>query len=74
MYLTDSLKLGKKYIAIVPLVVYVSGFIATVITKPVSKFLKNEVIISHFTLSKSQHKGLWVEAGSIFIQYIFMFS
>lgn len=44
MYLTDTLMLPKKYIAIIPLVVYVSGFVATILTKPISKVLNNEVI------------------------------
>ncbi|XP_039250508.1 major facilitator superfamily domain-containing protein 12-like isoform X2 [Styela clava] len=44
MYLTDTLMLSKKYIAIVPLIIYVSGFIATILTNPISKFLRNEVI------------------------------
>lgn len=44
MYLTDTLKLGKMYIAIIPLVVYVSGFFAAVLTKPITKVLRNEVV------------------------------
>lgn len=44
MYLTDTLNLSKHYIAMVPLVVYVCGFFGAVLTKPISKFLRNEAI------------------------------
>ncbi|KAL2090013.1 hypothetical protein ACEWY4_014701 [Coilia grayii] len=37
MYLTNSLMLPKKSIAIVPLVMYVSGFVTSLVMKPVSK-------------------------------------
>uniref|UniRef100_H2XPZ1 Major facilitator superfamily associated domain-containing protein n=1 Tax=Ciona intestinalis TaxID=7719 RepID=H2XPZ1_CIOIN len=44
MYLTDSLFLNKTFIAIVPLVVYVSSFLAAVCVRPVALFLKQEQI------------------------------
>lgn len=43
MYLTDTLHLTKTYIAIVPLVMYVSGFIVTILTKLISQKISNEV-------------------------------
>lgn len=39
MYLTNSLMLPKKYIATIPLVMYISGFISSFIMKPLSKFI-----------------------------------
>ncbi|KAI0214323.1 Major facilitator superfamily domain-containing protein 12 [Lamellibrachia satsuma] len=36
MYLTSSLKLDKSYIAIIPLVVYVSGFLSALLMKPLN--------------------------------------
>ncbi|KAJ4942968.1 hypothetical protein JOQ06_005480 [Pogonophryne albipinna] len=37
VYLTNSLMLPKNYIAIIPLVMYVSGFVCSLVMKPVSK-------------------------------------
>ncbi|NXX81244.1 MFS12 protein, partial [Urocolius indicus] len=37
MYLTNSLLLPKKYIATIPLVMYVSGFLSSFLMKPVNK-------------------------------------
>uniref|UniRef100_A0A6Q2WXA1 Major facilitator superfamily domain containing 12 n=1 Tax=Esox lucius TaxID=8010 RepID=A0A6Q2WXA1_ESOLU len=37
MYLTNSLMLPKKYIATIPLVMYVSGFASSFIMKPISR-------------------------------------
>ncbi|XP_067109358.1 major facilitator superfamily domain-containing protein 12-like [Osmerus mordax] len=39
MYLTNSLMLPKKYIATIPLVMYISGFISSFIMKPLSKLI-----------------------------------
>ncbi|XP_030365392.1 major facilitator superfamily domain-containing protein 12 [Strigops habroptila] len=39
MYLTNSLMLPKKYIATIPLVMYVSGFLSSFLMKPVNKWL-----------------------------------
>ncbi|XP_066518087.1 major facilitator superfamily domain-containing protein 12a [Hoplias malabaricus] len=39
MYLTNSLLLPKKYIATIPLVMYVSGFVSSFIMKPFSKLI-----------------------------------
>ncbi|XP_065555947.1 major facilitator superfamily domain-containing protein 12 isoform X2 [Lathamus discolor] len=39
MYLTNSLMLSKKYIATIPLVMYVSGFLSSFLMKPVNKWL-----------------------------------
>ncbi|XP_019730786.1 major facilitator superfamily domain-containing protein 12 [Hippocampus comes] len=39
VYLTNSLLLPKKYIAIIPLVMYVSGFVSSLTMKPISKFV-----------------------------------
>lgn len=39
MYLTNTLLLPKKYIATIPLVMYVSGFLSSFIMKPVSKLI-----------------------------------
>ncbi|CAH1795900.1 unnamed protein product [Owenia fusiformis] len=36
MYLTDTLSLKKHFIAIIPLIVYISGFIASFLMKPVN--------------------------------------
>nr|CAB3263794.1 major facilitator superfamily domain-containing protein 12-like [Phallusia mammillata] len=44
MYLTDTLKLHKQYIAVVPLVVYLSGFLAAVLVRPVTSFISQEVV------------------------------
>lgn len=38
LFVTDSLFLDKKTIAIIPLVIYISGICATIITKPLSSF------------------------------------
>ncbi|KAM9174213.1 major facilitator superfamily domain-containing protein 12 isoform 1-T1 [Mergus octosetaceus] len=39
MYLTNSLLLPKKYIATIPLVLYVSGFLSSFLMKPVNKWI-----------------------------------
>lgn len=39
MYLTNTLLLPKKFIATIPLVMYVSGFISSLIMKPFSKLI-----------------------------------
>ncbi|NWW08421.1 MFS12 protein, partial [Oreocharis arfaki] len=39
MYLTNSLQLSKKYIATIPLVMYVSGFLSSFLMKPVNKWI-----------------------------------
>ncbi|KFW81256.1 Major facilitator superfamily domain-containing protein 12, partial [Manacus vitellinus] len=39
MYLTNSLMLSKKYIATIPLVMYVSGFLSSFLMKPVNKWI-----------------------------------
>ncbi|KAM6331731.1 major facilitator superfamily domain-containing protein 12 isoform 3-T3 [Alca torda] len=39
MYLTNSLLLPKKYIATIPLVMYVSGFLSSFFMKPVNKWI-----------------------------------
>ncbi|XP_035510009.1 major facilitator superfamily domain-containing protein 12 [Morone saxatilis] len=39
VYLTDSLMLPKNFIAIIPLVMYVSGFVCSLAMKPISKFI-----------------------------------
>ncbi|XP_063747164.1 major facilitator superfamily domain containing 12b isoform X3 [Eleginops maclovinus] len=39
VYLTNSLMLPKNYIAIIPLVMYISGFVCTLVMKPVSKLM-----------------------------------
>ncbi|XP_028329546.1 major facilitator superfamily domain-containing protein 12-like isoform X2 [Gouania willdenowi] len=39
MYLINTLGLPKKYIATIPLVMYVSGFLSSFIMKPLSKFI-----------------------------------
>ncbi|XP_027327874.3 major facilitator superfamily domain-containing protein 12 isoform X2 [Anas platyrhynchos] len=39
MYLTNSLMLPKKYIATIPLVLYVSGFLSSFLMKPVNKWI-----------------------------------
>ncbi|XP_014804488.1 PREDICTED: major facilitator superfamily domain-containing protein 12 [Calidris pugnax] len=39
MYLTNSLLLPKKYIATIPLVMYISGFLSSLLMKPVNKWI-----------------------------------
>ncbi|XP_050842033.1 major facilitator superfamily domain-containing protein 12 isoform X2 [Serinus canaria] len=39
MYLTNSLLLSKNYIATIPLVMYVSGFLSSFLMKPVNKWI-----------------------------------
>ncbi|NXK12476.1 MFS12 protein, partial [Herpetotheres cachinnans] len=39
MYLTNSLLLPKKYIATIPLVMYISGFLSSFLMKPVNKWM-----------------------------------
>ncbi|NXF74108.1 MFS12 protein, partial [Sclerurus mexicanus] len=39
MYLTNSLLLSKKFIATIPLVMYVSGFLSSFLMKPVNKWI-----------------------------------
>ncbi|XP_071655737.1 major facilitator superfamily domain-containing protein 12 isoform X2 [Patagioenas fasciata] len=39
MYLTNSLMLHKKYIATIPLVMYISGFLSSFLMKPVNKWI-----------------------------------
>ena len=43
MFLTDTLLLSKEYIAIIPLLTYVCSFVAALITKPISLYVKKEV-------------------------------
>ncbi|XP_060753762.1 major facilitator superfamily domain-containing protein 12-like isoform X2 [Neoarius graeffei] len=44
MYLTNTLLLPKKYIAIIPLVMYVSGFISSLIMKPFNKLIGKNLV------------------------------
>ncbi|XP_030832400.1 major facilitator superfamily domain-containing protein 12-like isoform X2 [Strongylocentrotus purpuratus] len=37
MYVTDTLNLNKNSVALVPLVVYISGFLSTLVAKPINK-------------------------------------
>ncbi|XP_071769503.2 major facilitator superfamily domain-containing protein 12 isoform X1 [Centroberyx gerrardi] len=39
VYLTNSLLLPKNFIAIIPLVMYVSGFVCSLVMKPISKLI-----------------------------------
>ncbi|NXD17671.1 MFS12 protein, partial [Nothocercus nigrocapillus] len=39
MYLTNSLLLPKKYIATIPLMMYISGFLSSFLMKPVNKWI-----------------------------------
>ncbi|XP_029904959.1 major facilitator superfamily domain-containing protein 12 [Myripristis murdjan] len=39
LYLTNSLLLPKNYIAVIPLVMYVSGFVCSLAMKPISKLI-----------------------------------
>ncbi|XP_044055108.1 major facilitator superfamily domain-containing protein 12 isoform X2 [Siniperca chuatsi] len=39
VYLTNSLMLPKNFIAIIPLVMYISGFVCSLVMKPVSKLI-----------------------------------
>ncbi|XP_069505543.1 major facilitator superfamily domain-containing protein 12 isoform X1 [Ambystoma mexicanum] len=39
MYLTNSLQLPKRFIATIPLVMYVSGFISSLVMKPVNRWM-----------------------------------
>ncbi|XP_067413482.1 major facilitator superfamily domain-containing protein 12 isoform X2 [Emydura macquarii macquarii] len=39
MYLTNSLMLPKKFIATIPLVMYISGFLSSFLMKPVNKWI-----------------------------------
>uniref|UniRef100_A0A8C5U1A3 Major facilitator superfamily domain containing 12 n=1 Tax=Malurus cyaneus samueli TaxID=2593467 RepID=A0A8C5U1A3_9PASS len=39
MYLTNSLLLSKKYIATIPLVMYISGFLSSFLMKPMNKWI-----------------------------------
>jgi len=48
MYLTDTLHLDKKYIAVVPLVVYVSSFIAAIACRPISSKVNYKVVLEGF--------------------------
>ncbi|XP_009704503.1 PREDICTED: major facilitator superfamily domain-containing protein 12, partial [Cariama cristata] len=43
MYLTNSLLLPKKYIATIPLVMYISGFLSSFLMKPVNKWIGRNV-------------------------------
>ncbi|XP_077989047.1 major facilitator superfamily domain-containing protein 12-like [Glandiceps talaboti] len=43
MYLTDSLQLGKDKIAIIPLIVYISGFFTSFLMKLVNKYAGRKV-------------------------------
>ncbi|XP_027031951.2 major facilitator superfamily domain-containing protein 12-like isoform X2 [Tachysurus fulvidraco] len=44
MYLTNSLLLPKKYIATIPLVMYVSGFVSSLIMKPFNKLIGKSMV------------------------------
>uniref|UniRef100_UPI00398E5FC3 major facilitator superfamily domain-containing protein 12-like n=1 Tax=Pristiophorus japonicus TaxID=55135 RepID=UPI00398E5FC3 len=39
MYITYTLKLPKNYIAMIPLVMYISGFLSSFLMKPVNKYI-----------------------------------
>ncbi|KAF5899544.1 major facilitator superfamily domain-containing protein 12-like isoform X2, partial [Clarias magur] len=44
MYLTNTLMLPKKYIATIPLVMYVSGFVSSLIMKPFNKLIGKSMV------------------------------
>ncbi|XP_076819781.1 major facilitator superfamily domain-containing protein 12-like isoform X1 [Clavelina lepadiformis] len=44
MFLTDTLKMHKKFIAIVPLIAYLSSFLAALLVRPISKIVRQEVM------------------------------
>ncbi|XP_053906484.1 major facilitator superfamily domain-containing protein 12 isoform X2 [Cuculus canorus] len=46
MYLTNSLLLPKKYIATIPLVMYVSGFLSSFLMKPANKWIGRNLTYS----------------------------
>lgn len=45
LYLTYTLKLSKSSIAIVPFVVYISGFVVSLLARPISAKIGSRVII-----------------------------
>ena len=48
-FLTDTLYLKKNFIAIVPLVTYVSSFISAMLSKPISMCVRQEVSQCQFS-------------------------
>ena len=48
LYLVDSLKLEKNSVAIGPLVIYVSGFIMTLLLKVINRFIGRYVSLKNF--------------------------
>ena len=49
MYLTDTLELDKSSIALVPLISYISGFLATFPLRYLNRKFGSYVILSSFT-------------------------
>lgn len=47
LYLTYTLKLNKSSIAIVPFVVYISGFVISLLARPISAKIGSRVIINY---------------------------
>ena len=52
LYLTYTLKLDKSSIAIVPFVVYISGFFVSLLARPLSAKLGSRVSSRKFNLNK----------------------
>lgn len=59
LYLTESLKLSKVYIAIIPLVVFVTGFFSSLVMRPVNRILGRKLTFA-FGLIFTGAACIWI--------------
>lgn len=64
LYVTDTLQLNKDYVALIPLVIYISGFVSSLIIKPLNRFLGRKMA---FFLSAVLVLGAcdWILVGDV---------
>ncbi|XP_042856101.1 major facilitator superfamily domain-containing protein 12-like isoform X2 [Penaeus japonicus] len=71
IYLQDSLHMSEESVAYIPLVMYVAGFLTTMVLKAMNKFIgrKGSFILGTF-IGGAACIGIWFGEGEIYCKYI----
>ncbi|ROT82189.1 putative MFS-type transporter C19orf28 [Penaeus vannamei] len=71
IYLQDSLHLSEESVAYIPLVMYVSGFLTTMILKALNKFIGRKASFILGTLiGGAACIGIWLGEGDVYCKYL----
>ncbi|XP_063612231.1 major facilitator superfamily domain-containing protein 12-like [Penaeus indicus] len=71
IYLQDSLHLSEESVAYIPLVMYVAGFLTTMILKALNKFIGRKAsFILGALIGGGACIGIWLGEGEIYCKYI----